>query len=264
MSTVRGLDRSFPCVYARLYRLLTGEPWAAGGKQIPSHLTIHIDFESPDVAVSLEGELDTSNAPELERVLDELVGRPARRVVLDLRRLSFSDAAGLRVIERAGRGLGTRLIVCGPQPPVRRVIHLTGLDELVNVEGDAGVEVSDPPASNATYVSQLWDAYAKGGAERFASLVPDDVEWKSAWSGGRVLHGTDELLEFWRSRPGPKITPSILTAVGVDVLITWRLEDGEPKELWSIYRFEGRRLVEAETFEREAEAIAALELTRRR
>ena len=214
--------------------------------------------------VGLTGELDLASAPQLERVLNELAERDGERIILDLTDLSFSDAAGLRAIEHGGQRLGSRLIVCGPRPPVQRLIQLTQLDEVVNVDESGPPEGSDAPASNAAYVRQLWEAYQRGGPEQFARLVPDDVTRKSAWSGGETLRGTQELLEFWSQRSRIELTPQALTPVGDDVLVTWRVENAEPREFWSIFCFDGRRLVAAMSFRRETEAIAALRLESKR
>ncbi|MBV8431799.1 MAG: STAS domain-containing protein, partial [Solirubrobacterales bacterium] len=148
-------------------------------------MIIQVGSDPAGVTVGLSGELDLATAPQLERVLDELAARDTDRIILDLRDLSFSDAAGLRAIERGGRRLGPRLTVCGPRPPVQRLIQVTQLDELVNVNDGEPPENSDTPASNAAYVCQLWEAYNRGGPEQFAALVPDDVMWTSAWSGGK-------------------------------------------------------------------------------
>jgi anti-sigma B factor antagonist len=235
-----------------------------GGSGKEARLVIADERDEAGIRVRLEGELDISTAPKLERALEELAEIPAGYLILDLKGLDFCDAAGLRVIERAGRRLGTRLIVCGPRPSVRKIIAVTRLDEQVRVEEGANRDSSDIPASNLAYVQQLWDAYAKGGPERFASLLPDGVEWRSLWGDGQILRGTEELLDFWRGRPRPKLTPDSLTAIGDDVLVTWRGEDASPKQFWSLYRFAGRQLVEAVSFDREAEAIAALDLMRGR
>lgn len=230
-------------------------------------LVVGLDRGGSDVTVTLVGELDIATAPLLERAVAEL--SDAASVVLDMRGVTFSDAAGLRAIGQCGRILGSRLIVCGSQPPVRKIIHVTHLDDHVHVEDDVPPEAadtpeSDTPGSNVAYVHKLWEAFMRGGAEQFANLVPSDVRWKSLWSDGQVLRGTKELLEFWNSRGSLRITLDTLTAVGDDVLVTWRLDEEQPKQIWSLYRFEGRRLVEAVSFDREADAIAALQLSRRR
>lgn len=223
-------------------------------------LVIRDEVEPLRVTLILRGELDIATVPELERAIEEIAAWPAPDVVLDLRELTFMDAAGLHAIETAARRL--KLVVCGPRPPVRKLIELTRLDDVVQVRAGGRPEDSDVPASNLAYVSQLFDAFSRGGVEEFAALVPDDVKWRSFWAGGRTLHGTQELLRFWSTRPTPRLRADAFTSVRDDVLVTWQLETEAPKDMWSLYRFRGRRLVEAATFDRETEAIAALQLSR--
>jgi anti-sigma B factor antagonist len=81
------------------------------------------------VWVRVSGELDLAGAPELERGLDNgLTG--ARLAVVDLRQLTFMDAAGIHVIveahDRAVR-TGRRLVLIRGHAQVTRLLDLTGL-----------------------------------------------------------------------------------------------------------------------------------------
>jgi anti-anti-sigma factor len=51
------------------------------------------------VTLAPTGELDEASCPDLEHCLDEHC-RPGARVVLDLRGLSFMDAAGVELLHR--------------------------------------------------------------------------------------------------------------------------------------------------------------------
>src|SRR4051794_9747112 len=86
------------------------------------------------------GELDLDTAPQLEEALAALRGDEHPRLVLDLRRLTFMDSTGLRLVIRwdtAARQDGFQFaIVPGPQV-VQRVISLTGMDDQLTV--------TDPP-----------------------------------------------------------------------------------------------------------------------
>ncbi len=80
-----------------------------------------------------EGELDFGTAPDLDAVLTKQSGR----VVVDLRKLSFIDLAGLRVLLDADArsrqdGMNVRFI---PGPMVRRLFEVAELpDRLRYVE----------------------------------------------------------------------------------------------------------------------------------
>jgi anti-anti-sigma factor len=77
---------------------------------------------------TLSGELDASTSRGL---LEQLQGPPGSSVVVDLSELTFMDSSGLGAIHLARRRAvkdGGTLVVCRPQPIVRRVLQLTGLD----------------------------------------------------------------------------------------------------------------------------------------
>ncbi len=85
--------------------------------------------------VSLEGELDLSTAARAEQALvDELVPG-ARTLVVDLRRLEFCDAAGLRAFVRArhrAQEVGARIRLVHPTRIVRRVLEVAELGWLID------------------------------------------------------------------------------------------------------------------------------------
>lgn len=232
------------------------------GKDEQPELIITVQIEGPNCTVALEGELDLSSTSRLERALNELPPDADGQVLLDLEGLSFSDAAGLAAIERAARALGNRLIVCGPRPNVREVIELTHMDQRVPVEDHAAAEVSDIPGGNLAYVRLLCQAFQKGGAEELVKIVPKDVRWRPLGVDRDLT--TPEFLDYWESQPAVSLTPALMTAVGEDVLVTWNVGNGRPRPSWSICRFRERELVEAVSFDREADAIAALRRERDR
>ena len=87
------------------------------------------------------GELDLDTAPRLEEELGAARAAGAGRVVLDMRRLTFMDSTGLRLIIRwdnAAKEEGFDFaIVPGPEV-VQRVFRLTGMEE--------HLPVAEPPA----------------------------------------------------------------------------------------------------------------------
>jgi anti-anti-sigma factor len=99
--------------------------------------SVTTEWSNTSVLLLATGELDVLTAPELERVLDSVVGN-TRTVVLDLSGLRFVDCAGLAPIRRAiqeGRTMATNVRLVGAQPQVERVLRLTGLARQLNLEG---------------------------------------------------------------------------------------------------------------------------------
>jgi anti-anti-sigma factor len=87
------------------------------------------------VRVVLSGDLDLSTAKQAEQAIEE-AERGASLIVIDLRRLSFMDSTGLRVIvsadKRAKRSGRRAVIVQGPSA-VRRVFEITRLGERLEI-----------------------------------------------------------------------------------------------------------------------------------
>ena len=84
-------------------------------------------------ALRLSGEVDVSNVPSLSSALRS-TGEGRLALLLDLEGLEFIDVAGMRAIQRAALGLAARggeLTVLSPQPLVRRMVVMMGMDGLV-------------------------------------------------------------------------------------------------------------------------------------
>jgi anti-anti-sigma factor len=83
--------------------------------------------------VDLSGELDLTNAADLEGRLQSLAGR---RLVLDLNRVMFLDSAALHAIFRVARrhDAGQPLGIClEPSAPVARTLAIVSMDEIATV-----------------------------------------------------------------------------------------------------------------------------------
>jgi anti-sigma B factor antagonist len=94
--------------------------------------------QAPDepVIVALPDEIDLLNASEVSDLLLTVLNRGAAGVIVDMTRTRFCDAAGCRALARAGRRaqlLGTRARAVIPHPAVRKVLRLTGADQLICV-----------------------------------------------------------------------------------------------------------------------------------
>jgi len=92
-------------------------------------LRCDVAVERDRARVSPAGELDIATAPQLEEALRPLLRPDGVRVVIDLRRLSFIDSTGLKLIlrcneaaRRSALGFG---LIAGP-PAVQRIFEVTG------------------------------------------------------------------------------------------------------------------------------------------
>ena len=91
------------------------------------------ETENGRTVIYLEGRIDTANAPEIEReinsVLDEAAGEP----VLDGSGLEYISSAGLRVLMKLRRRVGSPIEIRGLTPEVYEVFEMTGFTELFTV-----------------------------------------------------------------------------------------------------------------------------------
>ncbi|HET6623635.1 MAG TPA: STAS domain-containing protein [Gaiellaceae bacterium] len=89
----------------------------------------HQETDDPDVLhVAVSGELDLTNARQLEDRIGELTVGEASLLVLDLNRVVFIDSAALHVLFRTARRSRTG-IVLAQTAPVARTVEIVGLSE---------------------------------------------------------------------------------------------------------------------------------------
>lgn len=92
---------------------------------------MHIEQEHRDGILILapRGRLDSSSAPELERVLTEQLDAGCQRLVLDFAGLDYISSAGLRVVLLVGKKLRTskgQMVLTSLQDMVREVFDMSG------------------------------------------------------------------------------------------------------------------------------------------
>ncbi|GAB7109538.1 hypothetical protein JCM4814A_78520 [Streptomyces phaeofaciens JCM 4814] len=119
--------------------------------QRPQGLLISTSREGSSTVVRVQGELDIATAPCLRQVLRSCADR-REDITLDLRRLDFIDASGLRPVVAAHRRAarqGSTFAVRGPSAAVRRVLTLTRLEGLVDDSCDIAVD-DQPDRSTGT------------------------------------------------------------------------------------------------------------------
>jgi anti-sigma B factor antagonist len=91
------------------------------------------------VQIALAGELDIATQGDADAALSEAQASGAQTIVLDLRRLSFMDSTGLRLLVQSdlkARESGQRLAIVRGPDAVHRVLEITGLDAKLDLIGD--------------------------------------------------------------------------------------------------------------------------------
>ena len=101
---------------------------------------------APEIDASLSGELDLTNARELEeRLLN--AAQTASTLVVDLNRVVFIDSAALHVLFRIARHLGPNslVLVLGPEAPVARTLEIVEMKNAARVIASRDQLESAPP-----------------------------------------------------------------------------------------------------------------------
>ena len=101
--------------------------------------------------VEVGGELDMDTVPQLQDVLQEVADGGTRQVVLDFADVTFMDSSGLGLLVdwyKRLRDLNGRLCLAAVRQPVRAVLVLSAVDQVVEVyDTVAAAEADMPPAA---------------------------------------------------------------------------------------------------------------------
>jgi anti-sigma B factor antagonist len=100
----------------------------------PVHLALNVRSVAEETIIEVGGELDVLTASRLRGEVDQVLRRHNGDLVLDLRKTSFVDSAGLHVLLRAQRRLSRRqralTVVCDPGPVQHAIASARLLDAL--------------------------------------------------------------------------------------------------------------------------------------
>ena len=98
-------------------------------------MTIEKKMNGTELAIALEGRLDTMTAPELEAELGKSLGG-AESLVLDFSKLEYISSAGLRVLLSAHKTMSAKggMKVTNVNEIVREVFEVTGFANILTIE----------------------------------------------------------------------------------------------------------------------------------
>jgi anti-anti-sigma factor len=117
-------------------------PWSARH----NHLRFALEHDQSSASVRLAGELDYASAAVAHLAL-ERAGPDVPEITLDLSRVVFLDATGVRFLisaQRRARAAGRRLIIRHPSRSVRRMLDLTGAGPLLAIDDGDDSRPDDP------------------------------------------------------------------------------------------------------------------------
>ena len=87
------------------------------------------------VTLKIEGRLDTTTAPTLEKTIGEIIDS-VTELILDMNQLTYVSSAGLRVLlstQKQMNKIGTMKLI-GVCEEVMEVFEMTGFSDILNIE----------------------------------------------------------------------------------------------------------------------------------
>ena len=98
-------------------------------------LNITASTAGDELTVCLEGKLDTTSSPSLEKTLSENL-EGINRLILDMSALEYVSSAGLRVLLSVQKTMSRRrgLIVRRPSQTVMEIFDVTGFSDILIFE----------------------------------------------------------------------------------------------------------------------------------
>ena len=116
-----------------------------------STFDLQVESAGDEATVAVSGELDAYTAPQLRKMLAEILDGSVTRVVVDLAATSFIDSTGLGVLVGAARKVRSQdgeLVLESPVRSVHRVLQITGLTLSIPVRNAPDDEIDSAPEAD--------------------------------------------------------------------------------------------------------------------
>ena len=98
-------------------------------------MTIAEERNSNVLTLKIEGRLDTTTAPTLEKTINDILDG-VTELILDMNQLTYVSSAGLRVLlssQKKMNKIGTMKLI-GVCEEVMEVFEMTGFSDILNIE----------------------------------------------------------------------------------------------------------------------------------
>lgn len=89
------------------------------------------------IIVTLEGELDTANALEVEQAMQPLREVTGKEISIDCTQLEYIASSGLRILLgllKSAKAKGNKVVLKNLNPEIKEVFKLTGFIDLFDIE----------------------------------------------------------------------------------------------------------------------------------
>ncbi|HEX4819403.1 MAG TPA: STAS domain-containing protein [Acidimicrobiales bacterium] len=99
---------------------------------------VTVSSQGDHVSISIEGEIDLSNADQIEEDITTAIPNHCTSASVDLTDVTYVDSVGMRVFFNLVAQLRTAQIelkvIAPPSSPARRIVDISGLNAVVTVE----------------------------------------------------------------------------------------------------------------------------------
>ena len=98
-------------------------------------MTIEKSLNNTQMTLSVIGRLDTSTAPQLEKVISEDLNN-VTELIIDCKALEYVSSAGLRIILKAQKKMSAvgGMKVVNVNEPIMEVFEITGFSDILTIE----------------------------------------------------------------------------------------------------------------------------------
>ncbi|MFN2116407.1 MAG: STAS domain-containing protein [Candidatus Promineifilaceae bacterium] len=109
--------------------------------------------------IEVEGRLDQSQTPELEKILKQLQNDPQCSIIVDFSQATYINSGGLRCLltsSRLAKSQGGDVVLCGLKARITEIFDMVGLNHVFTIYSTRGEAVdhfdslqSDAPTGNS-------------------------------------------------------------------------------------------------------------------
>ncbi|MBQ8163106.1 MAG: anti-sigma factor antagonist [Clostridia bacterium] len=102
--------------------------------------SVELVYENQTLNVKIKGDIDHHCAKRVrEKIDDAIFSKKPYKISLDLSEVDFMDSSGLGLI--LGRytnatDIGAKFSLCNPNKRVKKILHLAGIERIMDIEGD--------------------------------------------------------------------------------------------------------------------------------
>ncbi len=90
--------------------------------------------EKKDIVIlRVDGKLDAVSAPEAEKIMSDVIDNGAKKIVIDMEKVSYISSAGLRSLLVAAKEIKAqkgKIVICSMTESVKKVFEISGFSTI--------------------------------------------------------------------------------------------------------------------------------------